>query len=309
VISEIALSIIENQFMNHREFLQSLSAVQRKQLTEKSDAKGLMRLVQHWGLIMLLVVLIINKAAVWPLLMLPLGVLLVFQFTLLHETIHLTPFKSRWINRVVAHICGYLLVLPVEWFRYFHLEHHRQTHVVGKDPELASPKPQSACDYWVYISGLPLWRATLKTLWMNALGQCVDAYVPKEGYDKVRQEALCMLGFYSLLLAISVFLGTATLLYIWVIPVVIGQPLLRMYLLAEHTGCPHTNNMFSNTRTVYTNSAMRWLAWNMPYHAEHHSYAAVPFHRLADLHEMVDQYLESTNNGYGEFHATYPNKP
>ena len=295
--------------MNHREFLQSLSAEQRKQLTEKSDAKGLIRLAQQWGLILLLVVLITNKVTAWPLLMLPLGILLVFQFTLLHETIHLTPFKSRWINRVVAHICGYNLVLPVEWFRYFHLEHHRQTHVVGKDPELASPKPQTTREYWVYVSGLPLWWSSVKTLWINACGQCVDDYVPQDGHDQVRQEALRMLGFYATLLLMSLVLGTDALLYIWVIPLFISQPFLRLYLLAEHTGCPHTKNMFSNTRTVFTNSAMRWLAWNMPYHAEHHSYAAVPFHRLPDLHEMVVQNLDSTTNGYREFHAGVINKP
>ena len=295
--------------MNHREFLQSLSPEQRKQLTQKSDAKGLIRLAQHWGVILLLFLLIISEVPVWPLLMIPLGILLVFQFTLLHETIHFTPFKSRWINRTVATVCGYLLVLPVEWFRYFHLEHHRQTHVVGKDPELASPKPQSAREYWVYVSGLPLWWASFKTLWVNASGKCVDAYVPKEGHNRVKLEAIYMFGVYSLLLAFSVLTETDMLLYIWVIPLVTGQPFLRMYLLAEHTGCPHTDNMFSNTRTVYTNLAVKWLAWNMPYHAEHHSFAAVPFHRLPDLHERVDQYLQSTNQGYAEFNAAYPNKP
>lgn len=293
--------------MNHREFLQSLSVDDRKQLTEKSDAKGLMRLAQHWGLILLLMLLVINKVPAWPLLMLPLGILLVFQFTLMHETIHLTPFKSRWINRAVAHVCGYLLVLPVEWFRYFHLEHHRQTHVVGKDPELASPKPQTNREFWVYVSGMPLWWASFKTVWINASGRCVDLYVPKDAHSKIRLESIVMLGFYAVLLTMSFALGTAVLLYIWIIPVVIGQPFLRVYLLAEHTGCPHSDNMFINTRTVYTNSMMRWLAWNMPYHAEHHSYAAVPFHRLPDLHKMVKQYLESTNNGYRDFYLRNPN--
>jgi fatty acid desaturase len=28
---------------------------------------------------------------------------------------------------------------------------------------------------------------------------------------------------------------------------------------------------------------MHWLAWSMPYHAEHHVYPAVPFFRLREL--------------------------
>ena len=116
-----------------------------------------------------------------------------------------------------------------------------------------------------------------------------------------------MIGSYAALLVISVVFKASVLLYIWLIPVVLAQPFLRMYLLAEHTDCPHTNNMFSNTRTVTTNTAMRWLAWNMPYHAEHHSYAAVPFHRLPEFHQMITTYLESTCSGYREFGSNHRN--
>ena len=295
--------------MNHREFLQSLNPEQRRELTEKSDVKGLVRLTQHWVLILLLAILIITKVTAWPFLMFPLGVLIVFQFTLMHETIHLTPFRSRWINKAVGRVCGYLLLLPFEWFRYFHLEHHRQTHVPGKDPELACPKPVSVREYLIYLSGFPLWWASLKTLWINARGKSIDPYVPNGGHDKMQQEAFRMLCFYAALVGISLVLGTSALLFTWVIPVLLGQPLLRIYLLAEHTGCPHTSNMFSNTRTVYTNAFVRWLAWNMPYHAEHHSYAAVPFHNLPKLHQMVDQYLKSTNKGYGGFIRSLNSKP
>lgn len=288
--------------MNHREFIQSLSPEQRKQLTERSDVKGLVQLAQHWSLIFLLALLVVNKVTAWPLLLLPLGIVLVFQFTLMHEAIHHTPFRSRWINQAVATVCGYVLVLPPHWFRYFHLEHHRHTHVLGKDPELASPKPQNRREYWLYVSGLPLWWGSIKTLWTNACGQCVDSYVPNNGRGKVKREALLMMAFYAAVIALSLLLGSAVLLTIWVIPLLLGQPFLRLYLLAEHTDCQHTDNMLSNTRTVYTSASVRWLAWNMPYHAEHHSFAAVPFHRLPRLNELIHGHLAVTSKGYWVFH-------
>jgi len=291
--------------MNHREFLQSLTPEQRKQLTEKSDTKGLIHLAQHWGLILIGVSLIIAEVPMWPFLMLPLGILLVFQFTLLHETIHFTPFRTRWINKVVATLCGYLLFLPPTWFRYFHLEHHRHTHVPGKDPELASPKPRTKREYWIHLSGLPLWKSAFKTLWINASGKCEDAYVPSDGRSLVQKEARQMIGVYSVLFVTSLLLGSAELLYIWLIPIVLGQPFLRIYLLAEHAGCPHSDNMFINTRTTYTNAVIRWLAWNMPFHAEHHSYAAVPFYRLPDLHKMIAEHLQSTEQGYRTFESQF----
>ena len=291
--------------MNHREFLQSLSPEQRKQLTQKSDAKGLTRLAQHWGLILILALLIVSEVAIWPLLMLPLGILLIFQFTLMHETLHLTPFRRPWLNSAVSQICGYVLLLPPRWFRYFHLEHHRHTHVPDKDPELASPKPQTIRQYWFYISGLPVWWASLKTLWVNASGKCAVPYVPDNARKWVQKEAIRMIIVYLALFGISLIFGKTILLYIWLLPVMLGQPFLRLYLLAEHTGCPHTDNMFSNTRTTYTNSAMCWLAWNMPYHAEHHSYAAVPFHQLANLNSLAKQHLLTTEQGYRRFNYRY----
>jgi len=44
--------------------------------------------------------------------------------------------------------------------------------------------------------------------------------------------------------------------------------------------------------------------WNMPYHAEHHAYPGVPFHRLPELHETIKDELKEKDDGYAEFHKT-----
>jgi len=67
-------------------------------------------------------------------------------------------------------------------------------------------------------------------------------------------------------------------------------------------------NAFENTRTTYTNKMMRKLAWNMPYHSEHHAYPMVPFFRLAELHKMVQGYLSVTEQGYTRFNKHYINE-
>jgi fatty acid desaturase len=61
-------------------------------------------------------------------------------------------------------------------------------------------------------------------------------------------------------------------------PLLVGQGFLRPYLLAEHTACAFTRDCLENTRTTLTLWLVRLFAWNMPYHAEHHAYPAVPFH-------------------------------
>ena len=85
----------------------------------------------------------------------------------------------------------------------------------------------------------------------------------------------------------------------------LGQPVLRLYLLAEHGRCPFVANMFENTRTTFTNALVRRLAWNMPYHAEHHAWPVVPFHRLPDLHVMTAPHLRVTAPGYAAFTVDY----
>ena len=84
----------------------------------------------------------------------------------------------------------------------------------------------------------------------------------------------------------------------WVLPAVLGQPWLRLYLMAEHTGCPLIPDMLANSRTTLTNPVVRFFAWNMPYHAEHHSFPAVPFHALPALHADLAPALKTTARGY-----------
>ncbi|MDF1608466.1 fatty acid desaturase family protein [Hoeflea sp. YIM 152468] len=291
--------------MDHREFLASLTAAQRRELTRKSDGRGLMQLALHLGLIGLIAALIVARVPLWPLLMLPQGIVLVFLFTLLHEASHETPFRSRWLNTAAAHVSGLVILLPPRWFRYFHFAHHRHTQIPGKDPELAEPKPEGWADYIRYVSGIPVWISHVRTLVRNAAGRCADDFVPVGKRQAVRNEARTMLAVYSLLLAGSIAFASPVLVFVWLLPMLLGQPFLRLYLLAEHGRCAHVANMLENSRTTFTTAAVRRLAWNMPYHAEHHSYPAVPFHRLPDLHKLTAQHLRVTEKGYGRFHARY----
>jgi fatty acid desaturase len=73
---------------------------------------------------------------------------------------------------------------------------------------------------------------------------------------------------------------------------------LRPYLYAEHTGCERTRSAFQNTRTTYTGIVMKWFAWNMPYHVEHHAYPSIPFHALPKLNRIVDHQIVFKGQGY-----------
>lgn len=97
--------------------------------------------------------------------------------------------------------------------------------------------------------------------------------------------------------------STVALLY-WALPALLGQPLLRLFLLAEHAGCAMTDDMLANTRTTCSNGALRLLTWRMPYHAEHHCFPAVPFHGLAGLHALMGARVRTRTAGYLAVHRS-----
>lgn len=292
--------------MDHREIVTSfLSQEQRDHLTDKSDLPGLPPLALHLGAILVLGTLIVLKVRFWPWLMIPQGILIVFLFTLLHETIHQTAFRSAWLNETVARLASFMLALPADWFRYFHFAHHRFTQDPGKDPELAFAKPATPWEYARHVSGLPVWWGHVKTLAINALGRCRDGFVPQKGHGKLRMEARAMLAAYAVIAALCVYFRTPALVFAWILPALLGQPFLRLYLLAEHGRCPYVANMLENSRTTLTNFLVRRLAWNMPYHAEHHAYPGVPFHRLPEFHALIESHLQQVEQGYVRFHSRY----
>jgi fatty acid desaturase len=291
--------------MDHRAIIASLTIEQRNRLTAKSDRAGLLLLAVHWGLIILIGSAIALRAPFWWALLLPQGILIVFQFTLLHEAVHLTPFRSAWLNELAARVTSFLLILPSDWFRYFHFAHHRFTQDPENDPELGTPKPETLLQYVVHVSGMPVWWGAVKGLFINAADRNRAAYIPPKGHSKVKNEARVMIGLYVLAAGVSVYFQSALLLWTWVVPALIGQPFLRLYLLAEHGRCPFVANMLENTRTTRTTWLVRKLAWNMPYHAEHHSYPGVPFHRLPEFHALIERHLNEVEDGYVRFNAKY----
>lgn len=291
--------------IDHRDVIASLTNEERGRLTGKSNGPGLAQFTCHLGAIVILGAMIAARVPYWPVLMLPQGILIVFLFTLLHETVHRTAFQTQWLNDAVARFCSLAIALPADWFRYFHFAHHRYTQDPENDPELAFPKPESMRQYIVHVSGLPVWLGHFKTLWTNATGRCRDSYVPPKGLPKVRAEARAMIAFYAVVFLVCLYFRSTLLLYVWIVPAVLGQPFLRLYLLAEHGRCPFVANMLENTRTTFTNWFVRKLAWNMPFHAEHHAYPGVPFHQLPAFHALIERHLKVTEAGYVRFHEKY----
>lgn len=274
-------------------------------LGRRSDARGAAQLAGHLALLAATGAAVgLAQGSGWLVIAMTVhGVALSFLFAALHECIHRTAFRSRWINQWVAWGAGAALVLPPAYFRAFHFAHHRWTQDLVRDPELIAPKPASLGAWCVVVSGLPYWRERLATTLAHAAGRYeAGGFLSPAMEARIVAEARALWAVYAAVAVAAMLAQSWAPLVFWVGPAVLGQPALRLFLLAEHTGRPHVPDMLVNSRTTRTCAALRWLAWNMPYHAEHHAFPSVPFHALPALHREIGGRVDCVADGYVAVH-------
>ncbi len=278
-----------------------------RRLSRRSNARGMVQLALHGALLCATGALVwASRGSAWllPAVILH-GVVLNFLFCALHETIHRTAFASRRANDAVAWICGAILCLPPEYFRLFHFAHHRFTQDPARDPELAQAEPLTVRSYLWRMSGLPNWHQRLTVTLRHALaGRVTEPFVPAAKRRMIVHEARALWLCYWAIFTLSLALRSADALIYWVLPVLAGQPFLRLFLLAEHSGCALSGNMYANTRTTYTNAAVRLLTWQMPFHVEHHAFPAVPFHALREVNALIRERALVSAPGYVALHRS-----
>ena len=286
---------------------QLLPRQQLAQLNGLSDGPGWVRLLSHLATIVV-------GGVVWRLDTLPTGlrllclvlsgVALATCFAGLHECCHRTAFRSKRLNDGVAWLMGVLSFYNATFYRRYHQWHHRYTHQPGLDPELEDPVPTTLLAYVLEISGWHWWTGKMRGYARLLWGDLSSVpYLSPEVIPQVRRSVRLQFALYAALAAGSCIAGNGLLLWNWLLPLALGQPFLRILLLAEHTGCDYSADGLANTRTTLTLAPVRWLMWNMPFHAEHHLYPSMPFHALPAAHRWIAPKLKHLDRGYLAVHA------
>uniref|UniRef100_A0A7S0AVL6 Fatty acid desaturase domain-containing protein n=1 Tax=Pyrodinium bahamense TaxID=73915 RepID=A0A7S0AVL6_9DINO len=278
-------------------------------LLETSDVEGLLQLLFHLGCLAVCMVAVnwCYSHGRWGLLLLvelPFGIAESFLFNGFHEMVHNTAFSTQALNSVLAEVLGFFNFRGAKWFWCFHWTHHRFTNDPVKDPELSGESldledpTRSAAAYAAFLSGYPFGFERIHRMYSLAVGRLsLDPWVadkPPATQRFVRIEAGAFCAGYAALallaLAYPSSVGVKLVLF-WLLPHCLGAGHLRMYQFAEHRACqmgPYTDtNAWACARTTTTWWFYCKLAWQMPYHVEHHAYPNVPFHRLKAAHELV----------------------
>ncbi|MSP79853.1 MAG: fatty acid desaturase [Rhodospirillales bacterium] len=278
-----------------------LSREQVQALSRRSDGPGLAMLASKIAGLVVTGYLIYLARGTWWLApaMVVHGVQVAFLFAGLHECCHWTPFRSRALNEVVGYLCGLATFYPLGYLRFFHFAHHRYTQDPARDPELAGIDLSTRGKFLCWATGIPYWRRRIWGSLRHALsGRVTQPFIEAKFHRSVVLEARAIWTVYLATAVIAALTDPWAPILYWLGPIFLAQPTLRLYLNGEHAGRPHVAESLANARTTITHPWIRWLAWNMPYHTEHHLYPNVPFHALPALHELVKPRLIEQGAGY-----------
>jgi fatty acid desaturase len=205
-----------------------------------------------------------------------------------HEAGHGTAFRTFWMNTFVYQVASFAMMRnPTAW-RWSHTRHHTDTIMVGRDPEIVAMRPPALGRIALNFFGIVDVPTAFAAMARNAsgrLGADEATYVPEMERHKVVRTARIWLVIYTATVATCVVTRS-------ILPaLLVGLP--RMYGAWHHMLCglmqhaalqENVTDHRLNSRTVYMNRISRFIYWNMNYHAEHHMYPMVPYHRLPELH-------------------------
>jgi fatty acid desaturase len=218
-----------------------------------------------------------------------------------HECGHGTPFKTRWMNDVVYEMASFMVLRESTPWRWSHTRHHTDTIIVGRDPEIAVPRPPDflgiALNFFSLKSGLSEYRKVL----LHCTGRLTAeerTYIPDSEHPRVCRIARIWALIYAVVIGASVATSSFLPLMLVGLPTFYGAWLLVIFGLTQHAGLAEdVLDHRLNTRTVYMNRVFRFIYWNMNYHLEHHMFPMVPYHALPALHAEIKADLPPVYDG------------
>ncbi len=208
-----------------------------------------------------------------------------------HETGHGTAFKTDWMNNALYEIASFMVMRESTIWRWSHTRHHSDTIIVGRDPEIAVPRPPDVKAIVMSFFNLGGYPKYFKRILLHSVGRMTaeeKTYIPEMEFPKVYYKARVYIVIYAAVIGLSIYSSSILPLLLVGLTNLFGTWLLVTYGLTQHAGL--AENVLDhrlNCRTVYMGPIHRYLYWNMNYHIEHHMFPLVPYHALPKLHAAV----------------------
>lgn len=221
-----------------------------------------------------------------------------------HECGHRTAFKTQWIDDLIYQIASFMVLREPEVWRWSHTRHHTDTIIVGRDPEIAVPRPPKLWEIGLSFIALPQAKVYFKKIVLHSTGKLTDeekTFIPESEWPGVVRTARIHLAIYVAVVALALATWSIMPLMYIGLPSFYGAWLYLTTGLTQHAGLAEdVLDHRLNCRTVYMNPVARFLYLDMNYHVEHHMFPMVPYYNLEALHEEMKDDTPTPYSGFWE---------
>jgi fatty acid desaturase len=208
------------------------------------------------------------------------------------------------MNDALYEIASFMVFRESVPWRWSHTRHHTDTIIVGRDPEIAVPRPPDLVALALSFFSLQRVPKEFVKMVRHCFGQLTTeekTYIPDEERHKVYRNARIYILIYAVVIAWAIVIHSILPLMYIGLPVFYGAWLMIIFGLTQHAGLAEdVLDHRLNCRTVYMNPVFRFLYWEMNYHIEHHMFPMVPYHALGKLHQELKAEMPKTYDGLWE---------
>lgn len=293
-------------------FHSGLPADSLRRLLERRNGPGLVRIALQLtvGIGSGIALVHARTPAEWALSLALQALVQLSLFATFHECVHRTAFRTDALNHFGAWLAALCQLMSPALMREFHFTHHRHTHELERDPELAGLPFMARWPnllLWLpTMTGVPVLFARISFTLFSALNPPWALWEKALPFvsDRHRRQAVWSSRLLVAIHASVIGVAFAFEPRLWrlYLAVAIAHSLLSIYITCEHRGLPAVGEpdsatILDRTRSFDPGRVGRFLMWNMPYHAEHHAYPGVPFHALPQLHEELRPQLVNRVGG------------
>jgi Na+-transporting NADH:ubiquinone oxidoreductase subunit F len=142
-----------------------------------------------------------------------------------HEAGHGTAFKTDWLNNALYEIASFMVMRESTVWRWSHTRHHSDTIIVGRDPEIAVPRPPDIRAMIMSFFSLGVYPKYFKHIVLHSLGKMTGeekTFIPESEFPKICRKARIYLLIYATVLGLSLFTGSVLPLLFVALPHLFG---------------------------------------------------------------------------------------
>ena len=282
-----------------------------KELSKKSDLKGLQHILVFFGLLIVTGILAYITWGTWwsVFWFLVYGNIYSFSNPLWHETGHKTAFKSKFLNEFFYYISSFMSNFePIRW-RYTHFVHHGNTystenpfdHEIEYGNDLKKTPKRLIVNIVPFLDLVFIKKHISFEIFQHAFGiktKVMEECIPENVQAKAILNSRIYVVVWSLIALWSILASSWMPMLYFLLPHFYGKTLHKLVAFTQHAGLARNikDHRFS-TREMHLNPILSFLYWKMEYHLTHHMFPTVPSYNLDKLHHHIKDQLPKTNNG------------